>query len=193
MCKRWQAEGASHIWSQWLLFVGLFGMQGIFLPSRIRRKIPNYQLVEQMQECILIERFNCHSCSHFCGKHLTASTKWTSPPVGFFKVNVDASVVVEQKGVGLGAMIRDSWGKVVAAAMRPSRFQREVVYAKAEAARLRIWNWFSEVVDLVLNMKSTITEHFWIISDDIQSCITRQRQISIQRTPRANNRVAHKV
>lgn len=51
---------------------------------------------------------------------------------------MDASVVAEQKGVGLGAMIRYSGGKVVAAAMRPSRFQREAVYAKAEAARLRI-------------------------------------------------------
>ena len=84
-------------------------------------------------------------------------------------------------------MIKDSRGKVIASTMKPSSFQLEVGYAEAEAARLgvkiaekvRCWPLIietdsREVVDLVLNKKSTRTELFWVISD-LQSCIKRQQ------------------
>ena len=100
-------------------------------------------------------------------KKSNVTSKWQSPPAGCFKVNVDASVAVEQRRVCLGAVIR---GKVIATAMQPSCFQLEVAYAEAEAARLgveiaeKVGCWpliietdSQEVVDLVLNKKSTRT------------------------------------
>ena len=138
-------------------------------------------------------------------KKSIATSNWQSPLPGYFKVNVDASVVVEQRRVGLGAVIRDARGKVIAAAMKPSCFQQEVAYAEAEAARFgveiaeKVGSWpliietdSQEVVDLVLNKKSTRTELYWVISD-LQACIKRQQQISIQYTPRASNVIAHNL
>ncbi|KAH9791666.1 reverse transcriptase-like protein [Citrus sinensis] len=111
-------------------------------------------------------------------KKSNATSNWQSPPPGCFKVNVDASVVVEQRRVGLGAVIRDARGKVIAAATKPSCFQQEVAYAEAEAARFgvaiaeKVGCWpliietdSQEVVDLVLNKKSTRTELYLVISD----------------------------
>lgn len=41
--------------------------------------------------------------------------KWLSSPKGVFKVNVDAAINDKEQMVGLGAVIRDSNDKVVAA------------------------------------------------------------------------------
>ena len=48
-------------------------------------------------------------------KQSTANQKqWKHPPEGWFKVNVDAAVRVEQQRIGMGIVIRNSRGKVIA-------------------------------------------------------------------------------
>lgn len=43
---------------------------------------------------------------------------WKPPPVGWFKVNVDAATKVENQVASLGAVIRDSEGNFLAAAQK---------------------------------------------------------------------------
>lgn len=121
-------------------------------------------------------------------KKVIKSQQWRPPPTGCFNVNVDAAVREEQDKVGLGVVIRNSEGKCVATAMKPSAFHEIVAFAKAEATKLGlevaenvgclpliIETNSQEVVDLVLNIKSTRTEMFWIVSE-IQA-ITGQNPI----------------
>ena len=55
------------------------------------------------------------------------------PPEGWFKVNVDAAVGVEQQRAGLGIVIRNSGGKFIVVAMKPSKFIGKIDFAEAEA------------------------------------------------------------
>ena len=56
--------------------------------------------------------------------------QWKHPPEGWFKVNVDAAIGVEQQRAGLGIVIRNLGGKFVAAAMKPSKFIGKIDFAE---------------------------------------------------------------
>ena len=56
--------------------------------------------------------------------------QWKRPPESWFKVNVDAAVGVEQQRAGLGIVIRNSEGKFIAAAMKPSKFIGKIDFAE---------------------------------------------------------------
>lgn len=77
----------------------------------------------------------------------------------------------------LGVAIGDSNGNVMATIVQISVFQNSIANLVAEAVRLGIkiaWNSgrslmtiesdLKEVVDLILNMKDSLTEIFWTIS-----------------------------
>ncbi|KAH9679641.1 putative reverse transcriptase/RNA-dependent DNA polymerase [Citrus sinensis] len=128
---------------------------------------------------------------------------WNPPPSGWFKINVDAAVNVKDQIAGLGVIIRNSNGEVVAAAIQRSFFQLSSTHMEAEAVILGIKSaqraGFSpmiietdsqEVVDLTLSKKVSITETSWIIAD-IQESIQSSNQFSIQYTPRECNVTAH--
>ncbi|KAH9769811.1 reverse transcriptase domain-containing protein [Citrus sinensis] len=59
--------------------------------------------------------------------------RWKPPPAGWFKANVDAAVKTDQQRTGLGIVIRNPEGKVVAAAVKTTTFLDKVDYAEAEA------------------------------------------------------------
>lgn len=61
--------------------------------------------------------------------------EWTSPN-GWFKVNVDAAINVSKQKAGLGAVIRNCRGKVVAAAVQGIPYQGNVACMEAEAMLL---------------------------------------------------------
>ena len=136
---------------------------------------------------------------------LAIQQKWSYPPEGWFKVNVDAAVKMEQQRTGLGIVIRNSEGKVMAAAMRPTKFLSKVDAAEAEAAKfgleiaenvgcfpLIIESDSKEVVELISIKKSTRTEIFWVISE-IQDRMKRLKKVKIQHTPRGCNSLAHSL
>ncbi|XP_024038343.1 uncharacterized protein LOC112097373 [Citrus clementina] len=58
---------------------------------------------------------------------------WKPPQRGYFKVNVDAATNLEKQIAGLGAVIRDEAGNVIAAAVKVSKFYGDVFIAEAEA------------------------------------------------------------
>ena len=43
------------------------------------------------------------------------NSKWTPPPPGVFKVNVDGATSVDGRNSSVGAIIRDSCGAIIAA------------------------------------------------------------------------------
>ena len=127
----------------------------------------------------------------------TANQKqWKHPPEGWFKVNVDAAVRVEQQRIGMGIVIRNSRGKVIAAAIKPSKFIGKVDFAEAEAIRfgleiaenvrcfpLIVESDSQEVVDLVNSKTSSRAEIFWVASE-VQDRMKRLNQVKVQHTPR---------
>ena len=87
---------------------------------------------------------------------------------------MDATNKLEDHITGLGLVIRDLYGKFVAATLRQSKFYGDVMYAEAEAARLRIEiaeqvdclplileTDAQEIVSVVLNNKGSRTEFFF--------------------------------
>ena len=52
-----------------------------------------------------------------------------------YKINVDAAKSSKDHRVGLGALVRNSVGKVVAASFYQSQFKGSVSFAKAEAVQ----------------------------------------------------------
>ncbi|KAH9679916.1 hypothetical protein KPL71_026342 [Citrus sinensis] len=106
---------------------------------------------------------------------------WTAPPNGCFKVNVDAAVKVSEQKAGLGVVIRNSRGRVVAVAVQNVACVPMVIESDSK-----------EVVDLSLNRKESKTEIEWIIAE-IQTKLRIQSQASIQFAPRGCNIAAHYV
>ncbi|KAL5831633.1 hypothetical protein ACOSQ4_016987 [Xanthoceras sorbifolium] len=54
------------------------------------------------------------------GERITSPVvNWCVPPFNIYKINTDAAVDVEKNRVGLGCIIRNSYGEVMAAAACP--------------------------------------------------------------------------
>lgn len=104
--------------------------------------------------------------------------QWSPPPNRWQKVNVDATVDVENQMVGLGVVVRDSEGNYRAAAIKILKFSANVAMAEAAAMEWglqvaekasitsRIFKSNSlEVIDLINNKSSSLTEIRWMISE----------------------------
>ena len=124
---------------------------------------------------------------------------WMGPPEGWYKVNVDAAINTSAQQAGLGVVIRNSRGKIIAAAVKRVLYEGSVVDMEAEAVLFGIQNAFqvncrpmiiesdsSEVVELSINRKGSLTEIAWTIAD-IQLFSKNQNPSRIQYVPRACN------
>lgn len=131
--------------------------------------------------------------------------QWCPPPVGYYKVNVDAAVHTEQQLTGLGVVIRNPQGQVIVAAVKSTKFQDNVTAAEAEAvkwgleialeARLAaviIETDCIEVANLANSKTSSRKEIVWTISD-IHSYKEKFQSLSIQHVPRCCNSCAHSL
>ncbi|XP_024038325.1 uncharacterized protein LOC112097362 [Citrus clementina] len=104
--------------------------------------------------------------------------QWKPPPENWCKVNVDAAIDHQSQRAGLGVVIRNDKGDVVAAAIKPSSFNGDVPFAEAEAIewemqmakRAGITAVILEsdcqaAIDLANNRKGSKSEIFWVISE----------------------------
>ena len=59
--------------------------------------------------------------------------KWKAPPLGFFKINIDAVAFEDGRNLCIGVVIRDNMGKVLAASRKvlPASFSTEISEALA--------------------------------------------------------------
>ncbi|KAH9649685.1 putative reverse transcriptase/RNA-dependent DNA polymerase [Citrus sinensis] len=131
--------------------------------------------------------------------------QWCPPPVGYYKVNVDAAVHTEQQLTGLGVVIRNPQGQVIVAVVKSTKFQDNVTAAEAEAvkwgleialeARLAaviIETDCIEVTNLANSKTNSRKEIVWTISD-IHSYKEKFQSLSIQHVPRCCNNCAHSL
>ncbi|KAL9441400.1 hypothetical protein AB3S75_019980 [Citrus x aurantiifolia] len=103
--------------------------------------------------------------------------KWMPPPRNVLKVDVDAAVSTKDGLAGLGAVMKDSFGKVVAAGVKQVQLKKDASFAEAEAVELglRVAKDAAaqsliieidclDVAELANNTKGSRTKIFWIIS-----------------------------
>ncbi|KAH9715526.1 putative reverse transcriptase/RNA-dependent DNA polymerase [Citrus sinensis] len=130
---------------------------------------------------------------------------WNPPQDGFVKVNIDVAISSEKNIVGLGAVIRDVLGYVTAAAIKVSKFHRDVSYAEAEAmewgmlvardAKVKdviVESDSQGVVNLVNNKQGSRSEIYWVVSE-IQKLAANFEHVCIKYTPRSCNIIAHSL
>ena len=61
--------------------------------------------------------------------------EWLPPPENVFKINVDAAINSKNQSAGVGAVIRDFNGKIVAAGINQNYLKGSVALAKAEVVQ----------------------------------------------------------
>lgn len=71
--------------------------------------------------------------SHIHNVKRVVQKKWEPPPGNFLKVNVDAAINCRNQVLGLGAVIKDPSGKIVAAGIKQVPLREAVSFAEAEA------------------------------------------------------------
>lgn len=64
---------------------------------------------------------------------LVRVARWVPPPLSRYKVNVDGAVFSAQKAIGVGVLIHDSHGQVVAAMRKKINAPLGALKAKAKA------------------------------------------------------------
>ncbi|KAH9791678.1 hypothetical protein KPL71_003847 [Citrus sinensis] len=122
--------------------------------------------------------------------------RWKPPPT---------SRLTDQQRTGLGIVIRNPEGKVVAAAMKTTIFLDKVDFAEAEAIQFGLEiaehagcipvimeSDSQEIVSLMSYKKSTRAEIFWVVAE-VQDRIKSLKHVKVQYTPRNCNSVAHSL
>lgn len=117
-------------------------------------------------------------------------------------MNVDAAIKISDQQAGLGAAIRNSRGKIVAAAVKKVIYRGNVTSKEAEAVLFGIQNAIqvncmtmiiksdsTEVVELSLCRKSSLTEIAWTIAE-IQTMLKNWNSSRIQYVSRDCNVIA---
>ncbi|KAH9663932.1 reverse transcriptase domain-containing protein [Citrus sinensis] len=125
------------------------------------------------------------------GHSRISQLEWANPPKGCYKVNVDAAINVSNQKAGLGVVIRNSVGKVVAAAAEAVLFGIQSAQ-QAAVFPIIIESDSKEVVDLSLKKKISKTEIEWKIAE-IQANLENQNVSSLSYVPRSCNSIAHSI
>lgn len=93
----------------------------IFLAAKVRAVMDAYKKVQRKPKEFKIDSQT--SKQHKC----------KPPPFNHFKINVDVVVLNDKQKGGLGAVIRNSSGKVIAAAIKNTFFHGNVSFLEAQA------------------------------------------------------------
>ena len=129
--------------------------------------------------------------------------KWVPPPQGWFKANVDGAIFKETNKAGIGVVVRDSQGWVLATLLEKVEGVQdaEVIEALAirRAIRFAIETRFNCVIiesDSLLVVKTVqdtdeITCHIGSIIDDVKHLSKAMKSCEFHHTKREANQVAH--
>ena len=83
-------------------------------------------------------RVKMHKVKMAAGSEIDRNSSWLPPPEGKFKVNVNAAINKGTRQGGLGAVIRDQNGRVLATAVKKIKFNGDVAQIEAAAINLGI-------------------------------------------------------
>lgn len=127
------------------------------------------------------------------------------PSFNHFKINVDVVVQNNKQERGLRVVIRNSSGKVIAAAIKNTFFHGNVSFLKAQVVEwglevakkvnlnnLIVETYCSEVADLANNKINNRTKIWWTISK-IQKSNKDFQSLVLQYVPRQCNAIAHSL
>ncbi|KAL9447853.1 hypothetical protein AB3S75_015347 [Citrus x aurantiifolia] len=95
----------------------------------------NPQVTVSKVEAVLeaYRRTQLPAATHIGNQRSPMLRVWNPPQRGYFKVNVDAATNSKKQIAGLGAIILDEAGNVIAATVKVSKFYSDVYFAEAEA------------------------------------------------------------
>ncbi|XP_075640327.1 uncharacterized protein LOC142612082 [Castanea sativa] len=136
---------------------------------------------------------------------ISSGHHWQPPPQNIYKLNFDAAVFMEQQCSGVGAIIRNAQGEVMAGMSAKGSYVRDSEEAEALACRQAVVfameAGFSELV--VEGDNSTVMRAISDVSycnsllgyiyDDICVYLNGMRQISISCVKRGGNMAAHSL
>ncbi|XP_042950154.1 uncharacterized protein LOC122282268 [Carya illinoinensis] len=137
-------------------------------------------------------------------KHQVApSSEWSAPQPAFFKANWDAAIDKDNSKVGIGVIVRDSEGLVMASlcssiTLNPNPLLGEAVEALRATTLCAELGLTQIVLDGdALNVVQAVQSEeknwstFGIVIRDVKSLLSKVREGSIQHTPREFNVFAH--
>ncbi|KAH9712392.1 putative reverse transcriptase/RNA-dependent DNA polymerase [Citrus sinensis] len=183
---------------------GIWSARNQFI-FKLKKEDP--QIVLAKAEAILkaYKRTHMPASIHMDQQTRMLQQSWTPPPAGCYKLNVDAATNRDKQISGLGAVIRNAEGNVVAAAINFSKFFGDVAYVEAAAMEfglqvagnanlpsLIVETDSQEVAGFVNNRQSSMTEIWWVVAA-IQSLMKNFNQIKVQHIPRSCNTIAHSL
>ncbi|WCJ19123.1 hypothetical protein M5689_001426 [Euphorbia peplus] len=133
-----------------------------------------------------------------------AITRWNKPPRRFFKVNVDASLVVGSGFLGIGGIIRDDAGIFCGAFSRKVRGNFSVREGEALGIREALsWVKNKSLEHVILESDAAfVVEHlrhhsfrsgYGVILDDCKYLISSFNDVSVNYVGRSANQVAHSL
>ncbi|KAL5781808.1 hypothetical protein ACOSP7_006837 [Xanthoceras sorbifolium] len=131
--------------------------------------------------------------------------RWSVPPLGFFKINVDAAVVAGKGCFSGGMVVRDAFGVVLdaAALVFSGLFSVEVSEAKAILAGLSLAvekGWFSLIIESdalnVVNLCNGVSFSLREVDNivfNIKSLLSGLQDVQVVFVPGVCNSVAHNI
>lgn len=151
------------------------------------------------------KRIKCPNIQALSRIYRKKQQTWISPPEAWYKVNVYATIKISYQKPGLGTVIRNSRGKIVAAAVKKVTYRGNVTSMEAEVVLFGIQNAIqancmpmiiesdsTEVVELSLRRKSSLTEIAWTI-EEIQTMLKSLNSSRIQYVSRDYNVIADSI
>ncbi|KAH9650607.1 rnase h domain-containing protein [Citrus sinensis] len=136
-------------------------------------------------------RIKCPNVQVVPSQHNNNQQVWNPPLIGWYKVNVDAAIQMANSKAGLGVVIRDSSGKILATVVQSTGFRGDVACMEAEVVLFGIQvacqakcdpiiieSDSLEVVKLSLQRKNSMAETCWAV-EEIQACLKNQSRASI--------------
>ena len=131
--------------------------------------------------------------------------RWCKPAQGVVKINWDASVDKERRLVGMGIVVRDFEGKIIAALYASKQFIVDLATAEAMAAwrmvEFCINMEFGRVcmegdcLEVIQALKSFVDDwgRYGLIVNDTKQLLRRIWYWEVQHVPRVCNKVAHNL
>lgn len=132
-------------------------------------------------------------------------SKWKPPPSHWYKINVDAATNSKEDRAGIGVIISNEMGKVMVAAIYPSKLLNDVEFMEANAmlkgielasdtglSPIIIESDAFNVVKLVNGILRSRSEVGWMV-DNIKKALPTQNSYKVEYVARSCNGVAHQL
>ena len=171
---------------------------------RMGEAVADLRLLDSLARNALLEYQQAHPVAS-SPLSTRPQTKWEPPPMNWLKINFDGAVFQDRNEAGLGVIIRNDHGLVMAALTQIILLPTSVEMVKVLAARRAlIYAWELSFDHIILEGDSDIAicamssdvfsaASFSHILSDIKALASHFRQVVFRHTRRQGNKVAHNL